>query len=175
MYLRRSNHETRKKGNAIVISIISVAVMSVAIIGVGTLIIHSTDKNKLAQEAKASYFIVDGMFEASMYDISGHGPGYQVSDNLSNYNRRRFGNDGHVRWTLEDRAVVIEDGATEYDASEYNMGPGCCIDYMAVPSPGKGDSPSNTNWNRIEPGGNDTLELYVDNTSCTQSGANCAS
>lgn len=150
------------RGNAIVVSSVTVSVVALSVISVSTLITDSESRTRDTERSIKVDAAVDASLETAVYDSLAQPAGYRVDERATSYNTFQFGGDGTAQWSVNDRAHIVDMGDSQYteiyeDAS---------LDgYMAYPAPGLGTSSDDTAWNSIRVGERNQMELYVNNLS----------
>lgn len=140
-----------RKGNAILVSVVTVSLISLTTIGAASLIMDTSAHSKDIERAVQNDSANESAFEIGAYDVVRHAAGYEVEDGADTYNVFQFSEgNGEVFWEVENRAAIITEGAL--------------TGYMVYPSPGFGDS-ADGDWMTIHRGNPAKVQLFVDNTS----------
>lgn len=143
---------THKKGTATGISlafsagILAVSLGTVAVVG------KTVETNKNVENSSVAYFSAERGIEYSLLDLSGHISGYELKDGDAKGKFQTENKEAKTQISIESRSGV---GNDETEG----------VDTIVVPSPGRGNSVVDDEWNTLPKGQGVTIPLYIDNTA----------
>lgn len=159
-FFTRFERLATKKGSVVGLSLTMTSGIFLMAAGSAAFVVNTNQANSKIEQSNVAYFAAERGMEYSLYDISGHLPGYEVDQN-SDYGNMR------LKTSATRTSVGINSRTYKSSSAENNQ-----LEELSIPIQGKGDSslriegvdPSE-NWNELRHGGVVTVPLFLDNTS----------